>query len=69
MGDVVTARAAYERAQAEARTMVERARLDLGKAIHEARRQDVSQDAIAKQLGLTREQIRRLQRMYETSES
>ncbi len=69
MGDVVAARAAYEQAQAEARTMVERARLDLGKAIHDARQQDVSQDAIAKQLSLTREQVRRLQRMYETSQS
>lgn len=65
MGDVVTARRAYEQAQKDARDLVERARLNLGKAIHDARRQEVSQDAIAKELGLTREQVRRFQREYE----
>lgn len=67
MGDVVAARKAYEQAQVNARELVERARLSLGKAIHDARRQDVSQDAIAKELGLTREQVRRFQREYETT--
>ena len=42
------------------------ARLDLGRAIRDARRQEVSQDAIVKELGLTREQVRRFQREYET---
>jgi predicted XRE-type DNA-binding protein len=65
MGDVVAARKAYEQAQEDARQLVERARLDLGKAIQEARQQNVSQDAIAKELGLTREQVRRFQREYE----
>ncbi|MFI7644107.1 hypothetical protein [Nonomuraea sp. NPDC049400] len=66
MGDVVAARKAYEQAQADARALVERARLDLGKAIADARRQEVSQDAIAKELNLTREQVRRFQREYES---
>ncbi len=67
MGDVVAAREAYEKAQQDARTLVERARLDLGRAIRDARRQDISQDAIAKKLGLTREQVRRFQREYEAA--
>lgn len=66
MADVVAARKAYEQAQADARTLVENARLDLGKAIAAARRQEVSQDAIAKKLKLTREQVRRFQREYES---
>jgi transposase len=67
MGDVVEARQAYEQAQKDARALIERARLNLGRAIHDARREDVSQDAIAKKLGLTREQVRRFQREYEKS--
>jgi hypothetical protein len=67
MGDVVTARRAYEQAQKDARALVERARLDLGKAIRDARANNVDQGAIAKELGLTREQVRRFQRMYEES--
>jgi hypothetical protein len=65
MGDIVTARKAYEEAQREALLLVERARHKLGQAIREAREQDVAQDAIAKELGLTREQVRRFQREYE----
>lgn len=65
MGDVVAARKAYEQAQVEARELVKRARLDLGRAIRDARRQDISQDAIVKELGLTREQVRRFQREFE----
>lgn len=65
--DVVAARKAYEQAQQDARTLVERARINLGRAIHDARRRDVSQDAIAKELGLTREQVRRFQREYESA--
>lgn len=67
MGDVVAARKAYEQAQEDARALIERARLNLGRAIADARRQDVSQDAIAKELKLTREQVRRFQREYESS--
>jgi cellulase/cellobiase CelA1 len=67
MGDVVAARKAYEQAQQEARELVRRARLELGRAIYDARRRDVSQDAIGKELGLTREQLRRFQREYEAA--
>lgn len=67
MADVIAARQAYEQAQRDARTLVERARVHLGQAIHDARQQDVSQDAIAKELGLTREQVRRFQREYEAA--
>ncbi|HEY9439667.1 MAG TPA: hypothetical protein VIS29_13675 [Streptomyces sp.] len=67
MGDVIAARKAYEQAQDDARELVRRARLDLGRAIREARRQDISQLAIVEQLGLTREQVRRFQREYEES--
>lgn len=66
MADVVAARKAYKQAQDDARALIERARLDLGKAIADARRQDVSQDAIANELKLTREQVRRFQREYES---
>lgn len=67
MADVVAARQAYKQAQDDARALIERARLDLGKAIADARRQEVSQDAIANELKLTREQVRRFQREYESS--
>jgi DNA relaxase NicK len=65
MADVVAARKAYEQAQKDARDMVRRARLDLGRAIRDARQSEVSQDAIVKELKLTREQVRRFQREYE----
>ena len=65
MTDVVAARRAYEQAQKEARELVRRARLNLGRAIADARSQSISQDAIVKMLQLTREQVRRFQREYE----
>lgn len=55
MTKVVDARDAY----LAAREQVTSARLQLGEAIHQARGQDVLQGQIAKELGLTREQIRR----------
>lgn len=61
MTTVVAARDAYLSARAEAA----RTRVALGRAIAEARAQDIEQGAIAKELGLTREQIRRYQREYE----
>lgn len=67
MADVVAARRAYEQAQKEARELVRRARLDLGRAIADARGQNIPQDAIVKTLGLTREQVRRFQREFEDS--
>jgi hypothetical protein len=65
MGDVVAARKAYEAAQKEALRLVERARHELGRVIREARAQGISQEAITRELKLTREQVRRLQREYE----
>lgn len=67
MGDVVAARKAYEKAQEDARELVRQARIDLGRTIADARRQSITQDAIAEELELTREQVRRFQREYEKS--
>jgi hypothetical protein len=61
MGDVVAARDAYK----AARNLVAERRRELGRAILEARSLNVPQEAIARQLGLTREQIRRYQAGYE----
>ena len=61
MTAVTDARDAY----LAARKQVTEARLALGRAIHEARRQNVSQLTIAGKLGLTREQVRRYQDEYE----
>jgi len=61
MTDVVAARDAYVAARAQAA----KTRLELGRAIREARLQDVPQEKIARTLKLTREQIRRYQREYE----
>ena len=63
MTTVVDARNAY----VEARENVTEARLRLGKAIADARAQGVSQEKIARELGLTREQIRRYQTEYAKS--
>jgi hypothetical protein len=63
MTDVIKARDAY----LTARRQVAAARVALGRAIAEARSADVSQADIAKQLRLTREQIRRYQAEYEQS--
>lgn len=60
MADVVAARDAY----LDARKLVAKRRLELGKAIVTARLQDIEQLAIAKELGLTREQVRRYQAEY-----
>ena len=64
MTDVIKARDAY----LSARSQVEKTRLALGRAIREAREQNVRQGAIAAQLGLTREQVRRYQVEYEKAE-
>lgn len=55
MTDVIEARDAY----LAARRKVTESRLALGRAIADARAADVDQVKIAKQLGLTREQVRR----------
>ena len=61
--EVLEARGAY----LTAREKVRPARLALGRAIAEARAKGIEQAAIAKRLGLTREQIRRYQAEYEKS--
>jgi hypothetical protein len=61
MTAVTDARDAY----LAARKQVTETRLALGRAIHEARRKNVSQLTIAGKLGLTREQVRRYQDEYE----
>lgn len=61
MTDVVKARDAYM----DARRTVAQRRRELGRAILDARTQNVQQEVIAKTLGLTREQIRRYQVGYE----
>lgn len=60
MADVVAARRAYK----AARDQVEVTRLALGKAIIDARASGIQQEQIAKELELTREQIRRYQAEY-----
>ena len=63
MTEVATARDAYLAARAEAAAK----RLELGRAIQAARAQDVPQERIARELKLTREQIRRYEREHEKS--
>lgn len=63
MTTVVAARNAY----VAAREHVTQTRLTLGRTIMEARAQGVQQEEIAKELGLTREQIRRYQAEYRKS--
>jgi len=63
MATVVAARDAYR----AARRQVAETRLALGRAILEAREREIPQLAIAHELGLTREQVRRYQDEYERS--
>lgn len=65
MSDVVAARDAYQ----AARKRVKETRLALGRAIRDAREQDVPQVKIAEALGLTREQVRRYQAEFERATS
>lgn len=61
MTAVTDARDAY----LAARKRVTETRLALGRAIAEAREQNIPQLEIARKLGLTREQVRRYQAEYE----
>ena len=63
MATVTAARDAY----LAARRQVTQTRLALGRAICEAREQDIPQLEIARKLRLTREQVRRYQDEYERS--
>jgi len=61
MSDVLVARNAYLTALGR----VTETRLELGRRIVQARESGITQDAIANELGLTRERVRRYQREYE----
>ena len=63
MATVTAARDAY----LAARRQVTETRLALGRAIQEAREQNIPQLEIAAKLGLTREQVRRYQAEFEKS--
>ena len=63
MGEVVAARDAY----LAARRHVAETRLALGRSILVARQQGIQQAEIAKELGLTREHVRRYQAEYEVT--
>ena len=65
MATVTAARDAY----LAARRQVTETRLALGRAIAEARGQNIPQLEIAAKLGLTREQVRRYQAEFEKSVS
>lgn len=61
MSNVVAARDAY----LAAREHVKETRLELGRAIRDARDEDIPQAKIAAKLKLTREQVRRYQAEFE----
>lgn len=65
MSEVIAAHEAYKQAQDDAKALLAQARIRLGRAIHDARRQDKPQEAIAGELDLTRERLRLFQREYE----
>lgn len=65
MSEVIAAHEAYKQAQDDAKALLAHARMRLGKTIHNARQQDKPQEAIAGELGLTRERLRLFQREYE----
>lgn len=69
MTDVLTAFEELRQAEAAAARLVETARLNFGRAIHEARNlpagKRIEQGAIAEKVGLKRERIRQIERAYE----
>ena len=64
MPEVLQAHAEYKRADAEALEMRWRARARLGHAIIAERDSGTPQEAIARKLGRTREQVRRYESAY-----
>jgi vacuolar-type H+-ATPase subunit H len=73
MTDVLTAYEELRQAEVAAARLVEQARLNFGRAIHEARNlpaaRRVEQQAIADKVGLKRERVRQIERLYEDSVS
>lgn len=69
MADVLTAYKALEEAEKAAKAMVEAARLEFGRAMYEARHRPphlgkVEQKAIEEAVGLKRERLRQIEKMY-----
>jgi predicted transcriptional regulator len=64
MSEVLDAYADYKRADEEALALRFRARARLGRAIAAERDSGTSQEAIARKLGRTREQVRRYEQAY-----
>ncbi len=64
MAEVLAAHQAYKQADDEALALRARARARLGFAIAQERDQGTPQEAIARRLGRTREQVRRYQQAY-----
>lgn len=63
---VLAARERFKQSQVDAKTLTDRARAQYGKSIKTTRDEhDVTQDAIAETLDLSREQVRRYERYYE----
>lgn len=63
---VLAARERFDQAQKNAREMIDRERALYGRSIKQTRLDlKQTQDAIAKTLGLSREQVRRYERYYE----
>jgi hypothetical protein len=72
MTEVLTAYQELREAEAAAQRLVDMARLNFGRAIHEARnlprtRGRLKQEDIAEKVGLKRERIRQIERSYENS--
>lgn len=71
MTEVLTAFQELREAEAAAQGLIEAARLNFGRAIHEARNlprpQRLEQQDIADRVGLKRERIRQIERGYEKS--
>jgi hypothetical protein len=72
MTDVLTAYEELRAAEAAADSLVTMARLNFGRAMHEARNRPLSagrvrQDTIVEKVGLKRERLRQIEREYEKS--
>lgn len=71
MSDVLKAYEELRQAEAVAAGLIESARLNFGRAIHEARHRPgpsrVKQEQIAEKVGLQRERLRQIERDYEAT--
>ncbi len=72
MSDVLKAYDELRQAEAAAEQLIQAARLNFGRAIHEARHvvpvgHRLKQEDIAREVGLKRERLRQIERTYEKS--